>query len=271
MSIATEITRLQNAKASIKTSIENKGVEVPSATTLDEYSELIDSIPTGGGDIDWSAIGFDGMPQAIQDGYDYAIEIMENWDPEATLQSKFLRDYNLMFMPPVDITKQSDLSDMFQYCTNLMEIAELDYSQANYLSYIFDGCSKLTIISNFNTRGRIDYAFHSCTKLETISGNINTSDLERAFSGCSNLKNIPVIYTRNLGSDSFRSAFLNCTSLTDASLDNILQTCINATSYKGTKTLAQLGITNTTIYPASRIQALQHYQDFLDAGWTIGY
>ena len=49
MSIATEITRLQNAKASIKTSIENKGVTVPSATKLDGYSALIDAIPSGGG------------------------------------------------------------------------------------------------------------------------------------------------------------------------------------------------------------------------------
>lgn len=47
MSIATEITRLQNAKASIKTSIENKGVTVPSATKLDGYSALIDTIQTG--------------------------------------------------------------------------------------------------------------------------------------------------------------------------------------------------------------------------------
>lgn len=47
MSISSEITRLQNAKASIKTSIENKGVTVPSATKLDGYSTLIDSIPTG--------------------------------------------------------------------------------------------------------------------------------------------------------------------------------------------------------------------------------
>lgn len=54
MSIATEITRLQNAKASIKTSIENKGVTVPPATKLDGYSTLIDSIQSGG--IDLSAI-----------------------------------------------------------------------------------------------------------------------------------------------------------------------------------------------------------------------
>lgn len=271
MSISSEITRLQNAKADIKSSIEEKGVTVPSTATLDEYSELIDSIPAGGGDIDWSAIGFDSMPQAIQDGYDYAIEIKNNWDPEATLESKFLRDYDLMFMPLVDITKQSILNHMFEYCSSLMEIAELDYSQATYLDYIFDGCSKLTIISNFNTRGRLQYAFLDCKKLETISGNINTKNLQLAFSGCINLKNIPVIYTRDLGSNAFRNTFLNCTSLTDTSLDNILQTCINATTYSGTKTLSHLGIKDTTIYPTSRIEALPHYQDFLNAGWTIGY
>lgn len=54
MSISTEITRLQNAKASIKTSIENKGVTVPSATKLDGYSTLIDSIQTGSS-IDYGA------------------------------------------------------------------------------------------------------------------------------------------------------------------------------------------------------------------------
>lgn len=47
MSIATEISRLVNAKASIKTSIENKGVSVPSSTTLDGYSALIDTIENG--------------------------------------------------------------------------------------------------------------------------------------------------------------------------------------------------------------------------------
>ena len=61
MSIATEITRLQNAKASIKTSIENKGVTVPSATKLDGYSTLIDSIQTGGG-----GISVDDIAQSLQ-------------------------------------------------------------------------------------------------------------------------------------------------------------------------------------------------------------
>lgn len=49
MSIASEITRLQTAKADIKSSIEAKGVTVPSNASIDTYDTYIDQIPTGGG------------------------------------------------------------------------------------------------------------------------------------------------------------------------------------------------------------------------------
>lgn len=49
MSITTEITRLQGAKANLKTAIESKGVTVPSSATLDDYAALVDSISGGGG------------------------------------------------------------------------------------------------------------------------------------------------------------------------------------------------------------------------------
>lgn len=46
MSVASEIQRIQGAKADIKSAIEAKGVTVPSATTLDEYAALIGNIQT---------------------------------------------------------------------------------------------------------------------------------------------------------------------------------------------------------------------------------
>ena len=49
MSVQTEITRIQNAKAAIKEAIEGKGVTVPDATMLDGMAPLIASIQTGGG------------------------------------------------------------------------------------------------------------------------------------------------------------------------------------------------------------------------------
>lgn len=47
MSIASEISRLQGAKADIKTAIQGKGVTVPSAAKLDDYADYIDDIPQG--------------------------------------------------------------------------------------------------------------------------------------------------------------------------------------------------------------------------------
>lgn len=46
MSVTTEITRLQNGKSSIKTSIENKGVTVPDSAKLDVYHNYINNIVT---------------------------------------------------------------------------------------------------------------------------------------------------------------------------------------------------------------------------------
>ena len=58
MSVQSEITRLENAKAAIKAAIEGKGVTVPEATLLDGMASLIESIEAGGGN-DPSEI-FDG-------------------------------------------------------------------------------------------------------------------------------------------------------------------------------------------------------------------
>ena len=49
MSIASEITRLQQAKNDLASSLAAKGVTVPSSATLDDYAALVDSIPAGGG------------------------------------------------------------------------------------------------------------------------------------------------------------------------------------------------------------------------------
>ena len=49
MSIQSELTRLTNAKAAIKTAIEGKGVAVPEGTLMDGMAALIESIEAGGG------------------------------------------------------------------------------------------------------------------------------------------------------------------------------------------------------------------------------
>lgn len=95
----------------------------------------------------------------------------------------------------------------------------------------------------------------------------NVANMYYAFQNCSNLLNVPLLDTNRV--TNLRNTFFNSPNLTDQSLDNILQMCINSL-VSSNKTLARLGFTSTD-YPASRIQALPHYQDFIDAGWTIGY
>lgn len=51
MSIQSELTRLTDAKAAIKTAIEGKGVTVPDTTLLDGMAALIEAIEAGGGNI----------------------------------------------------------------------------------------------------------------------------------------------------------------------------------------------------------------------------
>lgn len=51
MSISTDLTRLQSAKAAMKTAIKGKGVTVPDSAKLDAFAALIDSIEAGGGNV----------------------------------------------------------------------------------------------------------------------------------------------------------------------------------------------------------------------------
>ncbi len=63
MSIASELTRIQTAKADIKTAIEAKGVTVPSSATIDTYDDYITSIPSGGGGSSADTEALKGMIQ----------------------------------------------------------------------------------------------------------------------------------------------------------------------------------------------------------------
>ena len=67
MSIQTELTRITNAKAAIKTAIEGKGVTVPADTLLDGMASLIESIQAGSGDFNFD--GYIGITRATSGTY----------------------------------------------------------------------------------------------------------------------------------------------------------------------------------------------------------
>ena len=139
-----------------------------------------------------------------------------------------------------------DLNSKFSRDKKLVWFPLVDTSNVTNMSSMFNNCTSLKEIPQLNTSNvtNMSYMFYYCTSLEEI----------------------PQFDTSNVRNMSYM--FSSCNELTDTSIDNILQFCI--TSKKENGTLKYLGF-NSNVYPINRIEALPHYQDFLDAGWTIGY
>lgn len=159
------------------------------------------------------------------------------------------------FVTSIEEIKEINLSNrltstrnMFSYFSSLTEVPLFDTSNISDMQSMFSNCSSLTSIPLFNTS--------------------NVTRMKSMFSNCTSLTSVPLFNTSNV--IDMNNMFGQCRLLTDESLDNILQMCINAKNYTATKTFQGVGF-NVNNYPASRIQGLPHYQDFIDAGWTIGY
>lgn len=202
----------------------------------------------GGSDLDWSTIGYNSTPKSIVDGYNYAKYIQDNWDSSVTsLSYKFNSDKKLIIMPLVDTSNVQFFTSCFSG-SSIIAMPLLDTSNATSMSSMFTSCVVLTTIPLLDTS--------------------SVTNMTNMFNSCSSLATIPLLDTSSV--TGMNNMFQGCQSLTDESVDNILQMCINATAYTGTKTLYQLGFRSSTI-SSSKIQALPHYQDFINAGWTIGY
>lgn len=289
---------LTNFLTDVATAIKTKKGNDTPIPASDFDTEIID-LPSGGG-LDWSAIGYSEAPQIITNEYNYSKQIYDNWDSTLSLVERFYTDRKLVIMPLVDTKIGGFATNMFYGCWSLEEIPLLDFSNVTNCTSMFMNCSKLKIVANLDLSNVTNCSsmFYGCSVLETIP-NFNTSKCENMtsmFNSCAKLKTVPLIDTskcttmrtmfigcyelENLpifdlsalsSSNSLQNFVADCTKLTDTSVDNILQMCITVTSaYKGSKTLSTLGL-RAQYYPVSRIQALPHYQDFIDAGWTIGY
>ena len=221
---------------------------------MDITSYLLGKKASGGGSggLDWSALGYNETPSLIVDIYNYALDIQNDWVNVSDLSGKFRSDGKLSIMPLVDTSNATNMANMFNDCGNLKNLPLLDTSKVISMAGMFQNCSVIETIPLFDTSSVVN--------------------MNKMFSGCKELKNIPLLDTSNIDSIAsyHQNIFSNCNNLTDESLDNILNMCINMKNVSSSKTLAYIGI-SSTYYSTSKIEALPHYQDFINAGWTIGY
>jgi hypothetical protein len=223
--------------------------------TDEEYEEANDDLddilegttPTTIYPPDWSELGYEDTPQSIIDGFDHAKQIKDNWDDTQTsLYYKYYNDRDLVYMPMVDTKNITSIKQAFYNCSNLVFLPLLDTKNVTDMQYAFGGCNILEEIPKLDTR--------------------NVTNMQQTFSGCNSLRFVPIFDTQKV--TSMTSLFSGCSKLTNESLNNILQMCINATSYTGMKTLHWIGLTSAQ---ATTCTTLSNYQAFLNAGWTTGY
>lgn len=170
--------------------------------------------------------------------------------------------------------KSNNCQSMFYGCLSLEKVnGNFDTSTAANFSTMFQGCLDLTSVPNLDTTSgtNMNRMFTDCSNLETAPqmNTASVTNFSQMFWKCTGLKNLPLFAftsATNL-SNMFQATGSN---LTEQSRDNLLHSLTSATSYTGTKTLAQLGFTSS-MYSAASWQALTHYSDFTTAGWSIGY
>lgn len=170
MSIADQITRLNNAKAAITQSLRNKGVTVSDKALLDEYPALIDSIEVGSGE------GSGG-------GDSYYEELFNQR------------------------TSNGNMMYLFYNCTSPeLDLTNLDTSSVTNMSFMFSDCSSQITLGDWDTSNVISTSnmFNSyALGKNNISLDLsvldfsNVTNAERMFYFC----NIDYVDIRNLNID----------------------------------------------------------------------
>lgn len=182
----------------------------------------------------------------------------------------FFECANLIELPLIDTSNTTDMSVMFQSCSNLVSVPLLNTSKVTTMKSMFSVCEKLAAVPLFDTSkvASMSYMLSGCVSLTSIPefDTSKVTNMERMLVGCTNLVTIPVLNTTSVTNMS--NIVLSCPALSETSLNNILQMCINATAYTGTKTLATLGLTEEQ---ATICTGLSNYTAFTTAGWATGY
>lgn len=189
----------------------------------------------GGSGLDWSAIGLNssqsGQPVSIEEGYQQALDILQNWDEYSSVINDFTQpdgmpNERLMLFPSVDISA---------------------YQQAGYGA--FAGCTGLVEIGQLN----MTVTDHSMAEM---------------FLNCKSLRYVPVLPTWTV--TDMTNMFQGCTALTDACLDNIVQMCIHAAN-ETTKSFANLGFNEFETFGQYALNYVDTNWggDLADAGWSV--
>ena len=187
-------------------------------------------------------------PSPTPQGLDWSLIGYTENDPPAQIDTETIEGYNYAKQIYDNWVPAENLRALYNADTSLIYFPLVDTSIATTTRSMFFGCTNLKYVPLFNTS--------------------NSESFQTMFYNCQKLSNIPLLDTSKV--TEFAGCFAACYSLTNDDLDNILKMCMGATSYTGTKSLVELGL-DKNYYTHNRLAALPSFNDFVNAGWTIGY
>ena len=187
-----------------------------------EMAAAISSISTG---LNWSELNYDtsgsdkGTPIEIIDGFNYAKDIINNYDGTNT----YIQDKYLLFWPNIDITGRYNYQQMFDR-SRLLHVPPLTLGDSApsagtiTTNYMFKETLIEEITINTITNNTIPVSFVNtfldCKRLKKAQINCPANGTEYMFSGCNALTTINSFDTS--GATNMRYTFKNCSNLVTA-------------------------------------------------------
>ena len=245
MSITNKLTYLEQTKEGIKQAIINKGVNVSDSDTFRSYIDKIDSITTGGGSGSdcnvstcWDSLGYNDVPQYLDDAVTYGAQIKDTWDASST-SFNFSNNADIIYFPSLDVSNVSIIS--FGYDTNLQYVGRLNVSsKIRELNNLFNGCKKLMEVDGINTWDTsgvttMSFAFSDCESLKSLDLSnwdvSNVTNMWKTFYNCSSLTSLDLSGWNTSNVTDMTTIIGNCTKLekVDGFLD--LTSCDYSSSY----------------------------------------
>lgn len=177
MSIADEITRLQNAKTSIKMAIENKGVTVGNGT-IDTYASKINEITVGGG----SSITEEEIAyyQLIEESFKARIdETLELTTVKLPNGIKVLSDYcfySTIWLKQIELPETLEIIDVYSFYGSGIESIEIPVNTTKINNQAFYRCNSLHTVDIKSTALTSigGYGFRECPSLTKFILRSNT-------------------------------------------------------------------------------------------------
>jgi len=235
MSIASEITRLQNAKAALKSSIEAKGVTVDPSATLDSYPELVDSIPTGGRE--YEPICFtsleDGNTFQLNRKIAISVDGKQTWQTlNANANSPVINTGEKIYFKATDdaTANAGTINQYYKFTTaKTCNVSGHPYSlyakgSLYFFANLFNGtkivdASGLDLSEDIKTTYCYSGMFNNCTSLVTAPSELSSTTTasycySNMFGGCTSLTTAPELPAIRLADYCYSNMFYNCSSLT---------------------------------------------------------